>query len=223
MTRKAIVAGGVLAAVVVPVAVATAAKPPQNQLKLTSSAAIITFGQGDTLSGQLTGPHNTGVKVQLQEQPAPFTTAFKNVAGAEVTTDNAGKVTFPVQHPTVSTHYRAVANASPRVTSPTLTLPVRYKVTLRLSDYTPKKGQRVRFSGSCAPANNGAIAFIQRRTATGGWRTVSRAVLKAAATGNLSTYSKRIRLRSSGVFRTRVLHTSTNATGTSRAKRERVH
>ena len=203
-------------------AVAVAAKPPKNnQITLTSSAPIITFGQKDALSGQLKGTGNSGVKVELQEQPAPFSSSFKTVAGATATTDSAGHFSFTVQ-PGLSTKYRAVAKAGPQVMSPEMTLPVRFKVTLRLSDYTPSAGQRVRFSGRAAPANDGALVYIQRRTATGRWSTVSRAVL-GSATGNLSTYSKRIKVRASGVFRARVLHTNQNATGTSRAKHATVH
>jgi hypothetical protein len=207
--------------VTAPLAGAGAAKPPKaGQLTLTSSAPIITFGQKDTLSGQLKGG-GPGVTVQLQQQPAPFTGGFKDVPGASATTNNQGKVSFSVQ-PGVSTKYRAVAKASPTVTSPELTLPVRFKVTLRLSDYTPVRGQRVRFSGSAAPAHDGATVFIQRRTATGRYRTVSRAVLRHSS-GNLSRYSKRIRITSSGAFRARVLGDDLHATGTSRVKRERVH
>jgi hypothetical protein len=79
----------------------------------------------------------------------------------------------------------------------------------------------VRFSGATAPAKDGAIVYIQRRTASGTYRTVSRAVLQSA-TGDVSTYSKRIRIRKSGVFRARVLHDDAHATGTSRSKRARV-
>src|SRR4051812_41696893 len=133
--------------VTAPLAGAGAAKPPKpGPLTLTSSAPIITFGQKDTLSGQLKGS-GPGVTVQLQQQPAPFTGGFKDVAGASATIDNQGKFSFSVQ-PGVSTKYRAVAKASPTVTSLELTLPVRFKVTLRLGDYTPARGQRVRFSGS---------------------------------------------------------------------------
>jgi hypothetical protein len=208
-------------AVSAPLAGAGAAKPPNpGQLSLTSSAPLITFGQKDTLSGQLKGG-GAGVTVQLQQQPAPFTDGFKNVAGVSATTDNQGKFSFSVQ-PGVSTKYRAVAKASPPVTSPELTLPVRFKVTLRLSDYTPARGQRVRFSGTTAPAHDAATVYIQRRTAAGGYRTVSRAVLQHTG-GNFSTYSKRIRTTRNGVFRARVLKDDLHATGTSRAKRERVH
>jgi hypothetical protein len=201
---------------------ANAPKPPKaSQLTLSSSAPIITFGQKDTLSGQLKGGGAGGVTVQLQQQPAPFTGAFKNVAGASATTDNQGKFSFTVQ-PGLSTKYRAVAKASPTVTSPELTLPVRFKVTLRLSDYTPARGQRVRFSGTTAPAHDAATVYIQRRTASGSYRTVTRAILHHTG-GDFSTYSKRIRVTGNGVFRARVLKDNQHATGTSRAKHERVH
>jgi hypothetical protein len=207
----------------VPISAAGAAKPPKTgKLTLNSSAKIITFGQKDTLSGQLQGGGAAGVTVDLQQEPAPFTGGFKNVSGASVVTDSSGKFSFTVQ-PGLSTKYRAVAKASPPVTSPELTLPVRFKVTLRLSDYTPKRGQRVRFSGANAPAHDGALVYIQRRTSTGSWRTVKRASLQHAATGDLSTYSTRIRVRSSGIYRSRVLGDSQHATGTSRRKRETVH
>src|SRR5919198_1500860 len=221
-TRTATVAIFLFAVVVAaPLAGVGAAKPPKpGQLSLTSSAPIITFGQKDTLSGQLKGG-GAGVTVQLQQQPAPFTGGFKNVAGADATTDNQGKFSFSVQ-PGVSTKYRAVAKASPPVTSPEVGLPVRFKVTLRLGDYTPAQGQRVRFAGSTAPANQGAIVYIQRRTATGTYRTVSRAVLRQCS-GSSCTYSKRIRITSSGAFRARMLKDTLHATGTSRVKRERVH
>jgi hypothetical protein len=207
--------------VTAPLAVAGAAKPPKpGPLSLNSSAPMITFGQKDVLSGQLKGG-GAGVTVQLQQQPAPFTGGFKDVTGASATTDNQGNFSFSVQ-PGVSTKYRAVAKAHPTVTSPELTLPVRFRVTLRLSDYTPARGQLVRFSGSTAPAHDAATVYIQRRTATGSYRTVSKAALQHTS-GNVSTYSRRIRITSSGAFRARVLKDDLHATGTSRAKRERVH
>lgn len=222
-TRTTAVAISLIAgAAAVPFAGADAAKPPKpNQVTLSSSAPIITFGQKDVLSGQLKGGQAGGVTVQLQQQPAPFTAGFKNVAGATATTDSQGKFSFTVQ-PGLSTKYRAVAKASPTATSPELTLPVRFKVTLRLSDYTPARGQRVRFSGTTAPAHDGATVYIQRRTASGAYHTVRRVLLHHTA-GNFSTYSKRIRLTANGVFRARVLKDDKHATGTSRAKHERVH
>lgn len=211
------------ATVLAPIAVAAAAKPPHTgRLTLGASVKVITFGQKDVLSGQLQGTNAAGVTVDLQQQPAPFSGGFKNVAGASVKTDASGKFSFTVQ-PGLTTRYRAVAKASPTTTSPELTLPVRFRVTLRLSDYTPKRGQLVRFSGVTAPAHDGALVYIQRRTSTGHWRTVRRATLRHAATGDHSTYSTRIRIRFTARYRSRVLHDSLHATGTSRSKRARVH
>jgi hypothetical protein len=219
--KTAICAGA--AAALVPIAAAGAAKPPKSgPLTLSSSASIITFGQKDTLAGQLQGGRAAGVTVDLQQEPAPFTGGFKPVSGATVRTDSSGKFSFTVQ-PSLSTRYRAVAKASPSVTSAELTLPVRFKVTLRLSTSTPRRGQRVRFSGATAPAHDGAIVFIQRRTSTGSWRTVRRATLQHATTGDLSTYSARIAIKSNGVYRSRVLGDTTHATGTSRSRRVTVH
>jgi hypothetical protein len=211
------------ATALVPIAVAGAAKPPRaGQLTLGASVKVITFGQRDVLSGQLQGSKAAGITVDLQQQPAPFTSGFKNVAGASVKTDASGKFSFTVQ-PGLTTRYRAVAKASPTTMSPELTLPVRFRVTLRLSDYTPRRGQRVRFSGVTAPAHDGALVNIQRRISTGRWRTVRQTTLKHAATGDRSTYSTRIRIRSTARYRSRVLHDSLHATGTSRSKRARVH
>lgn len=211
------------ATALVPIAVAGAAKPPHTgRLTLDASVKVITFGQKDVLSGQLQGTNAAGVTVDLQQQPAPFMGGFKNVVGASVKTDASGKFSFTVQ-PGLTTRYRAVAKASPTTTSPELTLPVRFRVTLRLSDYTPKRGQRVRFSGITAPAHDNAFVYIQRRTSTGHWRTVRRTTLKHSTMGDRSTYSTRIRIRSTARYRARVLHDSLHATGTSRSKRARVH
>jgi hypothetical protein len=209
-------------ALAVPLAASGAKPPSPNSISLSAAPKIITFGQKDVLSGQLKGPNNGGVTVQLQQQPAPYTTAFKNVPGASVMTDNTGKYQFTVQ-PTLSTKYRSVAKTSPNLTSDALTLPVRFKVTLGLSDSTPRAGQRVTFSGSCAPANDGKLVYIQKRTSTGRYRTVKRTTLQHSASGNLSTYSTKITIGADGVFRARVLHDSMHATGTSRSRRATVH
>lgn len=222
MKRSTVLATGLLAAALVGPLGADAAKPPKTPNKLSISAApkIITFGQKDTISGQLTGPSNGGVSVQLQQKPAPYTGGFSTVSGASAMTDAQGRFSFTVQ-PSVSTRYRTVAKASPQVTSPELTLAVRFKVTLRLSDYTPSKGQRVRFSGRCAPANDGATVFIQRRIAPRTWRTVAKTTL-AHASGNASTYSRRIKVRATGAYRARVAGDNLHATGLSRVKTAHV-
>jgi hypothetical protein len=99
---------------------------------------------------------------------------------------------------------------------------VRFAVTLRLSDATPRRGTRVRFSGVVRPARAGGSALIQRRTTTGKFRTVARAALHPSSAGQ-STYSSRLRVRSSGVYRVRVLADSSHAAGNSPRRHIRVH
>jgi hypothetical protein len=220
--RSTILAIGVLGAALAGPLAANAAKPPKtpNKLSIAAQPKIITFGQKDTISGQLTGPANGGVTVQLQQKPAPYSGGFSNVSGASAKTNAQGRFSFTVQ-PALSTRYRAVAKASPQVTSPELTLAVRFKVTLRLSDYTPAKRQLVRFAGTCAPAKDGSIVFIQRRVAPGTWRTVAKTPL-AHATGNVSKYSRRVRVNATGTYRARVPADNLHAAGLSRVKTARV-
>ena len=194
------------------------AKPPKGQVTITDSPKVITFGQQATISGKLTGPKMSGVSVQLQQQQAPYTGGFHNFL--TTTTNAQGQYSFTVG-PLLNTKYRVMAKAGPTVTSAEITLPVRFKVTLRLSDTTPTAGQRVRFSGICAPKHNGALVYIQRRSATGAWHTVRRTTLKDT-TGDRSKYSRRIRISRTGTFRARVLHDTLHATGTSRAKTAHV-
>jgi hypothetical protein len=102
---------------------------------------------------------------------------------------------------------------------------VRSKVGLRLSDKTPLRGQRVRFRGSVMPPHDGQAVKIQRRTRTG-WRTIAQPVLATAAPINgvaRSRYSKRIRIRRSGVFRTVKPADGDHARGKSPKRRARVH
>jgi hypothetical protein len=196
-------------------AVALAA-PAGSKVTIAASPNPVVFGRSVALSGHLTGKNKAGKTIQVQADAFPYDNSFKNVASATTANNGAWATT---DKPAVNTRYRARQGST---ISGVVTELVRIRVSLRLSDRTPAAGQRVRFSGRAAPANNGALVYIQRRTATGRWSTVSRAVL-GSATGNLSTYSKRIKIRASGVFRARVLHTNQNATGTSRAKHATVH
>ena len=96
------------------------------------------------------------------------------------------------------------------------------RVSLRLSDSTPRRGQLVRFSGSVAPAHDGRVVYIQRRTSTGAFRTVGRTTLADAGTSR-SVFSRRMRVRSDGVYRARVLGDPDHETGTSATRTATVH
>jgi hypothetical protein len=197
------------------------APPGGNAVTIAANPRSIAFGKASALTGQVVGPDNTGVKLTLQSRPA-------SVAGAQFadaatgTTDAAGNYSFGVV-PLVNTDYQVVAKAKPDVTSPVQRVNVRWALTLKLSDATPKRGKRVRFSGRVRPADPGASALIQRRTKTGKFRTVTTALLKPSATAGESVYSKRLRIKRSGVYRVRVPGNGEHATATTRKHRIRVH
>ena len=198
------------------------APPGGNAVTIAATPASIPYGKASAITGQVVGPDNAGVKLTLQSRPA-------GVQGAQFadtttgTSDAAGNYSFGVV-PLVNTEYQVIAKTKPDTTSPVQLVKVRFAVTLKLSDKTPRKGKRVRFSGRVTPAHDGASALIQRRTKTGKFRTVAKALLKpSTTTQGVSVYSKRVRIKRSGVYRVRVLTDGSHATGTSRKRRIRVH
>jgi hypothetical protein len=171
------------------------------------------------VSGKLKGA-KAGITVTLQKKPAPYSGAFKDVT--TTTTQTNGDYRFSGIGAPLNTRYRAIAATAPPTVSPEVLLSVRIKVVLRLSDYTPRAGQRVRFYGTAAPEHDGRLAYIQRRTSTGRWRTVAMTGLLDAGT-DFSKFRRRIRVRRDGTYRVRVFHDSDHADGTSRTKFANVH
>jgi hypothetical protein len=203
---------------------ATAKPPPQggNTVTLAAKPAAVTFGGATTLAGQLTGSGNSGASVTLQQNPYPFTSGFKNVPGvASATTDASGNFAFPALAPQLNTRYQAVVKKA-KATSPAALVNVRLAVTRRVSKATVKPGGRVRFSGVVRPVHDGKVVKIQRRTASGKWRTVAKTVT-ASSTPTESKYSKRVRIRHTGTYRVRVTPADgDHVTGTSKRKKIRV-
>jgi plastocyanin len=91
------------------------------------------------------------------------------------------------------------------------------KVTLALSDATPRRGERIRLSGSVRPQRDGGTVEIQKRNKGGGFRTVAKARLRDAG-GARSVYSRRLRVLRDAVFRARVAGDAAYATGLSSAR-----
>jgi hypothetical protein len=92
-------------------------------------------------------------------------------------------------------------------------------VSFRVSDPTPKKGQRVRFFGTVAPTRAGKPVLIQKKTSTGTYKTVTR-----TTTSSKSTYSKRLKIRRRGTYRVVVQSLAQDLDdGTSRSRTLRVH
>jgi len=195
--------------------------PPAETVTLTARPHPITYGGTTVLSGSLTGPKVDGVKLTLQSHPKTSGT-FQNVATA--TTNATGGYAFAAQKPLVNTRYQVVTQGTPggSATSPTVLVNVRIRVTLRVSDLTPAKGQSVRFFGTTAPSENGRILAVQRRTSTGGWVTVARTTLRRLDAGH-SYYGRRLRIYRNGMYRTRVAGDANHIAGTSPLRRIRVH
>jgi hypothetical protein len=176
-----------------------------GNLTLVASAKTITFGKSVTLSGKLTGPNAGARTVTVREDPFPFDN-FTDVVTA--TTDAQGDYSV-VRQPTLNTRYQARSGSEE---SGIETVLVRPRITLALSDRTPRSGQRVRFFGRVCPEHDGRSIAIQRRFGDD-WRTVRSAVL--TDDGTCSAYSRRIRVRRDGTYRAVLAADADHATGVS--------
>jgi hypothetical protein len=218
MTRRHISAiAGLAALTAIPLA-AQAAKPTQGALTLTAKPNPVVFGRTLALSGKLTGQNAAGKKVVLEADEFPFEGSFHNVGNA--TTNNGGQYSLGTK-PSKNTRYRARQGNQP---SPVVTELVALRVSLGVSDSTPKVGQRVRFSGQACPEHDGAVVRLQRRKSNGSYGTVQSTSLKDLPGSTCSKYSTRRKISSDGRFRTVVVPTDGDHTrGTSPARSVKVH
>lgn len=188
-------------------------KPPGAQdVTLAANPSPVTFSTPLTLTGDVKGAKG-GVMVTLQERPFPATVA---AVAATTTTDDKGRYTFTVR-PRVNTTYRVLAGTQPPAQSAELFVPVRPRVGFRVSDTTPSRGERVRFSGTVRPAHDGRRVSVQRKRPDGSFATVTRARLRDAGS-RFSRYSRRITLRRTGVYRIRIAGHDDHAEGFSRER-----
>jgi hypothetical protein len=192
-------------------------KPPKSPGNLTLAAATnpVNFGRSVTLSGKLTGPKNSGKPVSLLADPFPYNT-FTKVTTA--TTSATGDYST-TQKPSVNTRYRASQGGNQ---SAIITVLVRPAVSLRLGDYTPKRGQSVRFSGRVCPQHDGSSLSIQRRYSRG-YRTIRKTALRDIPGSTCSSYRKTFRVFRDGRFRTVIGSHADHARGISRSRVARVH
>lgn len=211
--RNRLIVAAALAALLVFAATGQAQKPPKaGSLALKASAAQITFSTPVTLTGKVKGA-KAGVLVTLQRRAADATTF---VPAGTATTDGNGDFTF-TQRPAVSSVFRAAAATTPPATSADEPVAVAPLVGLKVSDRTPRKGQRVRFRGTVRPQHDGMRVALQRKRADGTWRTVKTPRLRDAGS-SYSRYSKRFRIRRSGTYRTVVAAHADHAEGVSRER-----
>lgn len=184
-------------------------------LTLTASPTAVKFGGSITLSGKLSGANADGRNVRIQRDVLPLD-SFENAGSA--TTNATGDWSLVVK-PDANARYRAsVGNTDATPVDVT----VRAAVSLRLSDHTPRRGQRVTFSGRVCPEHDTVTIALQRRSSTG-WKTIASPVLADIPNAACSSYSVVKRVRRDGRFRARFLGDTDHAPGNSRVKRARVH
>ena len=124
--------------------------PPGGNNATTISALDATpnplvFGTATTLDGRLSGAARQGTTVRLEaDDTRPYGDAYRQVATAS--SDQSGHFAFTLK-PLLNTQYRAVAQASPPVTSAARLVLVRTRVGLVVSDRTPRAGSLVPPSG----------------------------------------------------------------------------
>jgi len=201
-----------------------AAAPAQKNKKQSGNLSIqaastIKFGKSVTISGKLTGPNNDNKSIVLREDSWPFD-GLVNV-NPPASTNAQGEYAF-TRSPTVNTLYQTRQGS---LDSQVVTVEVSPVVSLRLSDRTPVAGRRVRFSGTVCPEHDGAPLQIQRRVAPKRYTTVTKTTLADAPGSTCSTYSKRVRIRRDGTYRTRILDSVDldHTAGNSPARRIDVH
>ena|SRR5215207_1321155 len=214
MKRTLVIAAVALSAILVP-ASQVGAQGGQRMLTLGATPTTVKFGGTVTLSGKLTGSNVDGRNVTVRQDPFPVD-GFSN--GGSATTNATGDWSL-ILKPESNTRYQA---RSGNTESPNVDVLVQPAITLKLSDRTPRRGQRVRFSGRLCPEHDTVAIALQRRGASG-WRTVASPVLKDVAGATCSSYSRRLRVRRNGAYRASFAGDADHAAGTSRARRARVH
>jgi hypothetical protein len=213
ITTAAFLAGvGALMATVIP---ADAAKPRPGALSIGADHSSVKWGAAVTLGGKLTGSNVSGRNVRVEQDPFPLG-SFESAGSA---TTNASGDWSLVLKPTANTRYRAGVG---KTDSPSVDVLVRPAVTLKLSDRTPRRGQKVRFSGRVCPEHDNVAIVLQRRT-KGGWRRVAGPVLADVPGAGCSSFARRLRVRRDGAYRARFPGDADHAAGNSRVRRAHVH
>jgi hypothetical protein len=210
--KRTILTIAAVALVAVPV---VQAQQAPDTLSISADHASVKFGGSITLSGKLTGSNVDGRNVRVQADELPLN-SFSNAGNA--TTNATGDWSLVVK-PNANTRYRArVGNLE----SANLDVTVMPTVSLRLSDRTPRRAQRVTFRGRVCPEHDTVTIALQRRSSTG-WKTIASPVLADIPNAACSSYSVVKRVRRNGRFRARFLGDPDHAASNSRVKRARVH
>ena len=118
--------------------------PANADLTIAARPAVTVFRRATVISGRLRTPNNAGRVITLFEDEYPFGNGDR--AATTARTDANGDYSF-TRHPARNTSYRTAA--LPGVTYPTpvfsarVLVKVRIRISIRVSDRTPRVGQLV--------------------------------------------------------------------------------
>lgn len=117
------------------------------------------FGGTATVQGTLSGTHNAGRAVVLQQNPFPYTAGFSNVGNPELTT-STGSFAFSVAGLGQATQYRVVTETKAPVVSPIAIESVAVAIDAHVG-HTHRR-HHARFYGTVTPAVDGMQVAIMR-------------------------------------------------------------
>ncbi len=175
----------------------TTSKIPLS-LAIAASPQIVLYGLGTSLVGNLNGTGGGNREVVLQASAFPYSSGFANVGNAEVTSPSGG-FSFPVASLLINTQFRVVTVSRPTIVSPVASGLVAVVVRARARVRRRRRGALVRFRGTVAPAETGALVAVQKLVRHT-WVTVGMTSAHPAGPGR-SRFSRRVRVRRGGFFR----------------------
>jgi hypothetical protein len=169
-------------------------------LAITAAPNPVGFGGAVTIEGTLSGTGNSGVAVQLQQSPFPYTAAFADVGNPELTL-SGGSFSFNVLALTLNTEFRVVSGT---VSSSSVLVSDSLAVTLNAKPTGTKKRPTVRFTGKIAPGEPSARIAFERLEGTN-WKVIGGTVAGAAVVNGLVSFAATVRIHFTGFFRALVL------------------
>jgi hypothetical protein len=189
------------------------------------SARSVLVGTPVTISGALLGgAADAGRTVELYERLAPFPGTWNVIQQIPAGAD--GGYSFAVT-PARKAYYSVVTPATAtagRQASPGFLVSVQRRVSIKVSDRTPRKNQLVRFSGFISPSyplGPSSVATLQRKDKTGAFVNVTAVLLRSA--GDFSSYRARVHVKRAGTYRVFVPASTFLSSGASDAVVVRVH
>lgn len=174
-------------------------------VSLTATRRTVNWEGSTILSGTVRGAAPGGTRVRLLRQDHPFDAPYREIG--RQTASAAGAYAFTLNRIYAASRLRVVADSTPSVESPSLTL--RARVLARLS-VSSRRAASVALRGRIYPAVGATRVSLQRRTTTGRWITVARPRLTRSASGR-ATFTKRVNRSRARTLRYRLVVTPNDA------------